>query len=79
MKNIKVKHPKTSGYDREQRDYEIQMIEAALDMLPANDMFDLCKQISEATLPATNELYQFFHNDENRVALDSSEPEDENK
>lgn len=68
-----VKHPKIDWTNKEQRDYEMQMLECAMDLLTVDELFDLCKQISEASLPQNHELYQYFHDDGNRTTTEQTE------
>ena len=41
-------------------------LDKSLEYLNVDELFDLCKQISEKHLTPDHELYIYFHNDENR-------------
>lgn len=42
-----------------------ELFERALDSLQADDLFDLCRQVSEQHLPPDHELYKYFHDKSN--------------
>lgn len=41
------------------------LFERALDSLQADDLFDLCRQVSEQCLSPDHELYKYFHDKSN--------------
>lgn len=41
------------------------LINKTLDCLTADELFELCKQVSESNLSPDDELYKYFHDESN--------------
>jgi hypothetical protein len=42
-----------------------ELINKTLDCLTADELFELCKQVSESNLSTDDELYKYFHDESN--------------